>query len=207
MTGRPQRTLVQFWLAVALFAVAAAVTTLAIRRWRGTKANPNYISQESLNNTPGVSEGERVSLPNLPRLVDGYVDLNTVKEKYLLCAFISTECPGCAKDQPFWEKLNEELAGKNVAFYLISVDDDRSRVERFVEAYEFQNLPVLYDPKGQTLMSFKIKVLPQYVLLTEGGRVMGRWNGIRHYDPKQSNAMDKLSGLLDHLSAPRISTN
>lgn len=140
-------------------------------------------------------------------LQNDYVDLGNVEQKYLLCVFISTDCGGCAQDEPFWKALRKEISEKQVAFYVISLDVDSSKVDNFAKAYDFNDLPVLFDPQRQALAAFKIHFVPQYVLLTPSGRVMGRWNGVRRYDPKQSSATDKLKGLLDRVSGPINSVN
>ena len=56
-------------------------------------------------------------------------------------------------------------------------------------------------------LDFKISFVPQYVLLTSDGYVMDRWNGIQRFDPKRSNAIDKLNGLLEHVSRPSSGPN
>jgi len=58
----------------------------------------------------------------------------------------------------------------------------------------------LFDPQREALVAFKIHLVPQYILLTPEGRIVASWKGLRRYDPKQQNAMDKLDGLRDRLS-------
>lgn len=202
MMDHPRRKWVQVCLLAALFVVAATITILAIRRWRTTDTKAISQLQGSPDDIPGLAEGDLVSLPRLPGLKNDYVDLNTVKGKYILCAFISSECVGCVQDEPFWKDLRKEISDKNVAFYLISIDTDQSRVESLVNAYELQDFPVLFDPQKQAATAFKIKFVPEYVLLTPGGRVVARWNGVRRYEPKKQNATDKLKGLLERISVP-----
>lgn len=204
MADHPRKKWIQVCLLAALFVIAATATIFVIQRLRKTEPNETDIQQGSLDNIAGLAEGEQVSLPRLPGLGNDYVDLNTVKGKYLLCAFVSTECDTCVQDEPFWKDLHKEISEKNTAFYLISIDMDRARVEGMVKAYELQDLPVLFDPQKLAFNAFKITFVPQYVLLEPGGRVMARWNGIRRYDPKQQQATDKLKGLREHISAPLV---
>jgi hypothetical protein len=188
------RILARVGLPALLFVVAGAGTLLLIQRVRRNqgKVVPPHVGV--LDNTPGLAEGEVVRLPRLPSLRNQYVELNSVKQKYLLCAFISTECATCAEDSPFWKDLIKETSA-SVAFYVISVDDDQSRVEKYARAYEFDDLPVLFDPEQQALTTFNIRFVPQYILLTPEGRVLARWNGVRRYNPKQTKAIDNLQGL------------
>jgi len=202
MTGHPQKTWVRISLVLTLFAIAAVATMLGIQRWRGAETKGVSQFGRSLDDIPGLSEGEQVSLPTLPSLQNDYVNLNTVKQKYIVCALVWTECSGCKEDQPFWKELDKELHENSVAFYLIFLDNDQSRVESYLNAHDLKDLPVLCDQRGQAITSFRVQLVPQYVSVTPSGRVMGRWNGIRRYDPKKQNAMDNLKGLRERVSAP-----
>jgi peroxiredoxin len=193
------RKWVQVCLLVALFAISAGITMFTVERWARRESPP---AEGSLEKIPGLSEGDWVKLPKLPSLERGEVDLRKTDQKYLLCIFISTECAGCSQDEPFWKTLRDEISDKQVAFYVIAVDAEQATVENFAEAYEFKDLPVLFDPQRQAIEAFKITFVPQYVLLEKDGRVLGRWNGIQRFDPKQSTAMGKLKGLGQRLSAP-----
>jgi hypothetical protein len=94
-----------------------------------------------------------------------------------------------------------------VGFYLISIDVDQAKVQGFAKAYEFADLPVLFDPQRQALTAFKIHFVPQYVLLTSSGKVMRRWNGVRRYDPNRQAATDNLDGLRERIYAPSASVH
>jgi len=166
-----------------------------MQRWRKAKDPPNTPKQGTLNDIPSVAEGELVKLPKLQTLQNNYVDLSALKEKYLLGVFVSTECAGCTQDAQFWKDLRQEISKKAVAFYVISLDVDRERVEKFVKAYSLGDLPILFDPQREALTSFNIHFVPQYILLTREGRVSASWKGLRRYDPKQKDAVDKLEGL------------
>jgi len=190
-----------------LFLVATTLTLLAIQKWRSKQTNATSPPTGSMANIPGLAEGDTVNFAELPTLQNEYVDLKTVKNNYILCAFISTECEGCAQDVQFWKELKKEIDPRNVAFYVVSVDVDQSRVQRFATAHEFEDLPVLFDPNRQALTAFKIQFVPQYVLLMPSGKVIARWNGIRRYDPEHESATDKLEGLLKYISTPLASAH
>lgn len=200
MCPRIKNTRVQWFVLVTLFISAAAITTVAVRRWRKPDAKAALKTLEARNAIPGVAEGEVVGLPKVNDLNGDPLDLGGSKDRHHLFAFISTQCPSCIEDRLLWNELSQELIGKNVDLRIISVDRDRSEIQRFVEAHELKNLSILYDPHGEILSTFKIKILPQYVLVTSQGVVLRRWNGIQRYDPSVSSAIEKLDRLADHLS-------
>lgn len=189
-------------LLAVLFIVAAGTAIFVIQRWRKTENATATTRQGSLDEVPGLVAGDVVKLPKLPTLKNDYVDLSTPEKQYLLCAFISTDCEGCSEDQRFWKDLRNEISDKNAKFYVISVDRDQAKVQTFARRYDFEDLPVLFDPQREALAAFKIQFVPQYVLLTSGGKVVTRWNGIRRYEPAGGeNATEKLDGLRELLSS------
>ena len=195
------KTWVQACLLAALFIVAAGTTIFVIQKWRKTENTMTPTRQGSADEIPGLATGDVVKLPKLPTLKNDYVDLSTPEKQYLLCAFISTDCEGCSQDERFWKDLRNEITDKGVRFYVISIDRDQAKVQTFARTYEFEDLPVLFDPQREALAAFKIQFVPQYVLLTTGGKVVTRWNGIRRYEPGRQNATEKLDGLRELLSS------
>lgn len=171
---------------IALFTVAFGVTFSFIQK-SNTNVRPISPQQGGSEDQPGLSVGELVALPQLPSLIGDTVVLGNSR-KYILCGFFSTSCPGCSKDSEFWHSLSEEAAKKNVAFYLIGLDQDPVRVNRFAKAYGFENLTVLFDPDNHVPDRFKISLVPQYVLLASDGTVLGRWSGLSHSDADHHRA-------------------
>lgn len=182
----PRKAHLKLVLPAILFATAAALTLLAVKKWRAQSAET--AKYKSLDETPGLVPGEAINLPEFVNLKGETVTLKEVKGQYVLCVIISTSCPRCVEDVELWKALSDESPKKNVAFYLISPDDTIERMKKFAEAHSIENLPILTDPRREVARSFKTKVIPQYVLLTADGRVVGRWNGLRHYNAGEQGA-------------------
>lgn len=148
----------------------------------------------------GLSVGEVVDLPELATLDGSPASLKGLAENQMLCVVFTTRCSECSEEAPLWQALSAEAAKHHTAFRMVSLDDDRDRVKRFAEAYEFTNLPVLFDPNHQKLSrALKITFVPQYLLLSSSGRVLGRWTGLQQYDQA------KIKAQLDHFFDPASS--
>jgi peroxiredoxin len=183
---------------LALFIVGLGLTFavfLAVRKrpWNGSNQRTNVNPSD----VPGLSVGDSVDFPELSTIDGNAISLKQLKEKNVLCVIFTTECPGCAKDSEMWRDLSAEAAKRKVAFYVISFDEDQSRVKRFALAYGFDDLQVFFDPHRTVARAFRIKFVPQYILMTSGGKVIGRWNGVQNYDAAKHDFRK-----LDHFFEP-----
>jgi peroxiredoxin len=180
------KLLLRIALTVVAFTVASGATYVAIHRWRTVDPKPNAVKttgqQDTLEGVSGLTAGEVVALPQLSTLAGDTVSLGSLEKERLLCVFISTRCPGCTRDAELWHELDKEAARRNASFYLINVSDERAEVERFVAAYDLQQLSILFDPTHKVGPKLKVGFVPQYILFNRNGQVLHRWDGIRHYD-------------------------
>jgi peroxiredoxin len=172
------KLLIRIVLSVAAFLVASGATYVALTKWK-TAQPAKQEQQDTLEGVSGLNEGEVVALPQLATLSGDAVDLASVKEERLLCVFISNRCPGCTRDAGLWRDLYKETANRAIAFYLVNVGDERAEIEKFVAAYELQQLPVLFDPAHKVGPYLRVGFVPQYVLFDHNGRVRHRWDGIQ----------------------------
>ncbi len=191
------KRLLKVILLVVAFIAASAATYVAIQKWNAVEpVMSGKQHQDTLEGVSGLTEGETVTLPQLSTLNGQTVNLGNLREERLLCVFISTRCPGCAMDADLWRDLNEESGKRGVAFYLIDVGDELDDLEKFRSAHGLHNLPILLDPNHKVGPQLKVGFLPQYILFTRNGRVLHRWDGIRHYD--QPTGAEKLAEFFQY---------
>ena len=179
------KTVVKITVSLVAFLVAAGGTYVAIRKLRGVEQiAAGKQEQDTLEGVSGSIAGETVTLPTLETPGGEKVDLANSKEDRVLCVFVASQCSGCTQDRDLWRDLHQESAKQGVAFYVVDVADDLPALERFKSAYNLDQLPLLFDPTRQAGPKLKVGFLPQYVLFTRQGRVVHRWDGIRHYDKR-----------------------
>ncbi|RMG54696.1 MAG: TlpA family protein disulfide reductase [Acidobacteria bacterium] len=161
---------------ISLFFIAFVIAlsgTFLIQRHGSTLDGPRSLSE-----IEGMEPGEHLLSPTLSTLSDQRINLLDTRDNYVLCCFFSTTCPGCAEDAEPWRALVKRGRQNHVTTFIISVDDDPIRIERFIQAYDVGELPVLYDPDGQCAKNFKIHFVPQYLLFDNHGRLVKRWLGL-----------------------------
>jgi len=185
--------LLRIVLTLVAFSAACGATYILIHRLKpvAVDSKTNVISStgnhDTLEGVSGLNVGEMVVLPQLTTSGGDIVNLSKLGKERLLCVFISTRCPGCTRDAELWQELNREAVKRNAGFYLIDVSDERAELERFVTAYNLQQLSILFDPTHKVGPQLKVGFVPQYVLFAQDGQVVHRWDGIRHYDESVSS--------------------
>ena len=191
-------TILKIFASIIVFALASGATYFIVRK-RNVVQPVNSVKrqQDTIEGVSGLSEGETVTLPTLTTLKGETVSLNNLKEERLLCVFISSQCSGCVRNLELWKDLSRESTRRGTAFYLVAVADEPSELERFISAYQLQELPLLYDPNQKVGAQLKVGFVPQYVLFTRSGQVVHRWDGIRPYD-KQGDAAQLAEFFASH---------
>jgi peroxiredoxin len=159
------------------------------------KEKPVVAQKTERPTAPGVAIGEVVTLPNIATLGGEPATITDPGEKGVVCVLISVECENCSIDAQFWRDLSEESAKRGMGFYLISVDNSQAKVKNFAQAYDIEQLPVYFDPDSLAIRNLRVNVVPQYLLISANGRIMGRWDGVRRYKGKQQD-FEKVTQML-----------
>lgn len=120
---------------------------------------------------PRVREGQPLPAPVLSRIGGfGETSFAAFRGRPLLVVVVDTEC--CAVAAGAAERLNRELARRDLAVMVVMVDPDRSRVDRAARALGL-TLAVAEDPGRARLgPAFGHGGLPQYYLADRAGRVV-----------------------------------
>jgi peroxiredoxin len=187
----PMKLLFRIGMLTAAFIVASGATYVAIHKWNAVDNQPSAVNPPArgdiLEGVSGLAEGEVVTLPKLTNLAGETVSLVSPGKEFVLCVFVSNRCPGCTRDADLWRELHKEASNRAADFHLINVGDERAQVENFVTAYNLQQLSILFDPSQKVGPQLKVGFLPQYILFDRNGRVLRRWDGIRHFDKSWSS--------------------
>jgi hypothetical protein len=170
-----------FVLAV-VFVMAAAFTYLGITYWPPKKERQTTNANDTIAGIDGLVAGEIVAVPEMRTLKDEPVRLDAVAADQFLLVFFTPSCAGCSLDVPLWKSLKEEAGRRTTAFYVIDLGHDRVALDRFIEAYDLGSLPVLISEGRSVGQLMKVNIVPQYLLIAKGGKVLHRWDGVRRYE-------------------------
>ena len=167
-------------LPAIVFVMAAALTYLGVTHLRPRAEQQTPMSEDTIAGIDGLREGEIVVLPEMRTLKGERAALENAASERFLFVFFTPSCAGCSLDAELWESLHDESAKRSTAFYLIDVGNDRAALEKFIEAYDLASLPILISEGRSVAQILKVNIVPQYLLIAKGGKVLHRWDGVQY---------------------------
>ena len=120
----------------------------------------------------------------LKDLNDVEYDLKRYRGRKVLINFWATWCPPCVKEIPSLGRLQKQFYKEDLIVLSVDVGEEKSRVVEFTKRVP-ADFPVMLDPEGNTVKSWKLRAFPTTFLLDEEGRVRyGYYGGLEWDDPE-----------------------
>ncbi|QYK52392.1 MAG: redoxin family protein [Fimbriimonadaceae bacterium] len=117
-----------------------------------------------------------VPMLNLTDLSGKLWDEKALKEKVILVDFWATWCAPCKEMKPLVEKARAKFLSKKFEVLSISIDEDRSVLDKHLTKNKFAN-PVLHDDK-QVWARWNVRSIPAFFIVKDG-QVVDQWVGKR----------------------------
>ena len=114
--------------------------------------------------------GENAYDFTVPALAGGDLHLRDYRNKVVVVNFWATWCPPCVEETPSLEKFAERMRNQDVAVIGVSVDQDKSALEKFVAAYHL-TYPIARDPDQVVASRYGTFNFPETYILDRQGRV------------------------------------
>jgi thiol-disulfide isomerase/thioredoxin len=127
----------------------------------------------------------RYDLP-LRTLHGKQTSLRDLKGKVIFFNVWASWCPPCRGEMPGINRLYREM-GDQVAFVLLSVDDNRKRLDHYLAQKGYQ-LPV-YLPDSALAAPYKTQSIPATFLIDHRGQLVFRHEGALDYDTPTFRAL------------------
>lgn len=135
-----------------LYALAGFIVLVSCGEGQGQKANePGALVMETTPKGVLESENKKIAIYDFEGLSEL---LERKDDKVYVVNFWATWCKPCVEELPFFEKLNDKYAGKNVEVVLVSLDFPSRAEELLLSFVEKKNIKsdvlLLDDPKQNT---------------------------------------------------------
>ncbi|MBO9631640.1 MAG: TlpA family protein disulfide reductase [Chitinophagaceae bacterium] len=100
------------------------------------------------------------------------VRLSELSGKLVLVDVWATWCGPCKKEEPFWEKLTERFAGKDIVFTGLSIDQDKEAWKKYLSGKKLKGLQLHIGESNELSAVYKISGIPRYLLFDKDGRII-----------------------------------
>jgi thiol-disulfide isomerase/thioredoxin len=118
-------------------------------------------------------------------------NLNDFKGKVIFMNLWATWCPPCIAEMPNIHKLYEKTSAADVAFVMLSLDEDFEKAKKFVKRKEY-TFPV-YGLKENLPAEFETTIIPTTYVIDRNGKIVLRKEGMAKYDTEEFKTfLDKL---------------
>ncbi|NML23031.1 TlpA family protein disulfide reductase [Pseudoflavitalea sp. G-6-1-2] len=100
------------------------------------------------------------------------IQLKQLAGKLVLVDCWATWCGPCKKEEPYWEKLTERFAGKDIVFTGLSIDEDKTAWKKYMAEKKLKGLQLHIGTKNEFSSVYKTSAIPRYLLFDRSGNVI-----------------------------------
>lgn len=111
------------------------------------------------------------------------INLNDFKGKVIFLNLWATWCPPCIAEMPNIHKLYEKVSSEDIAFVMVSLDEDIEKAKKFVKRKEYK-FPV-YGIKNGLPALFETNSIPTTFVIAPDGKIVMRKEGMAQYDTEE----------------------
>jgi len=172
------------WLVIAAIGLTLYFTglhTQVIGFVQGAVLSTGIITAD-LNENSDLLASYNLTLKN----IEGKsVALADYKGRTVFINFWATWCPPCIAEMPDINNLYNEVS-EDVAFLIVSVDNDQNKAKRFVENKGF-DFPIFF-PTTPIPSELKSNVIPTTLVISPEGKIVSKREGMAKYNTEAFKA-------------------
>ncbi|RME43697.1 MAG: hypothetical protein D6795_19050 [Deltaproteobacteria bacterium] len=115
-----------------------------------------------------------------PDLSGKIVRLSDFRGSVVVLNFFATWCPPCKQEMPSLQKLHDTLDGEHFKLIVVSEDNDKGALERYLAQNGFR-MNVLLDQTGLAHTLYQITGYPETFILDASGTIVEKYIGPRDW--------------------------
>ena len=123
---------------------------------------------------------------------DRRVSLSQLRGKIVVLNFWATWCPPCVDEMPSLVEMQKKMRDKGVTVLAVSVDDDRTAYNKFLQDHKIDLLTVRDDGKKSSILYGTFKY-PETYIIDRNGTIRRKFIG--PVDWGQTEVVEYLSRL------------
>ncbi|MDR1415243.1 MAG: TlpA family protein disulfide reductase [Odoribacteraceae bacterium] len=171
------------------------VKVTTVPRTAGGKVTNGQVDLETLRQAVASPlQGEPSPALNAEDITGTAVTLENFRGKYVLIDVWATWCGPCRAEIPSLKAMEEELAGRDIAFVSISVDENKEAWSKMVKDDDMTGYQLWIGQNHEFSSAYGINGIPRFILLDKEGNII---NGNINRRPSGRDLLPTLEALLD----------
>jgi thiol-disulfide isomerase/thioredoxin len=115
--------------------------------------------------------GKKAPAVELTSLKGEKFTLDDVKGKIVVLDFWATWCGPCIRALPVIREVTSDMAEQDVVLYTVNQRESDDKVNAFLQKKEWTDMNVLMDRKAAVAKEYKVRGIPQTVIIGKDGTV------------------------------------
>ena len=126
---------------------------------------------------PKTLQGKQAPKFHLLTLSDGNFSLSSLSGKVVVLDFWASWCRPCRTILPILDKVSTKYTASEFCLMTINQEESKETISDFINRYDLENIPVALDSDGEISAQYKVKGIPQTVIINQQGHVEKIWVG------------------------------
>jgi thiol-disulfide isomerase/thioredoxin len=106
-----------------------------------------------------LKKGDTITLPAFTLLDGSEIASESLKNKPVLLSFWASWCPYCARQNPYIQKLHEQVKGSNMQVVTVSIDKDLKAASDYMAKHNYTFAAAKFTPQLKAVFG-EIKIIP-----------------------------------------------
>ncbi len=117
------------------------------------------VSVQAQAGVTALKKGARIALPAFTLLGGSVIDSESLKNKPVLLAFWASWCPYCARQNPYIQKLHEQVKDSEMQVITVSIDKDLKAASDYMAKHNYTFTAAKLTPELKAVFG-EIKIIP-----------------------------------------------
>jgi len=101
------------------------------------------------------------------------ISLKNLRGKVVLLNFFSIWCSACKKQASSFDKLDEEIKGKDIVFLHLAVEGRERELLEYKNKFNI-SVPILVDKNGSVAKAYKVRGHHETFFINREGKIVGK---------------------------------
>jgi thiol-disulfide isomerase/thioredoxin len=117
------------------------------------------VSGQAHAGVTSLKKGAVIALPEFTLLDGSVIASETLKNKPVLLSFWASWCPYCARQNPYIQKLHEQVKDSDMQVITVSIDKDLKAASDYLAKHHYKFTAAKFTPELKAVFG-EIKIIP-----------------------------------------------